>query len=324
MPESVSSIAEKADLSPGALVYVGEPREEAARIKVINYDKQSCAERVVEPADLELIREFPGTKWIRVTGIHDVEMVKRVGEILGLHALVLEDVVNSEHRPKIEDFDDYLFIVLKKLHFDRENPAIDEQHISILLREGFVVSFLEGDQDLFSPVRQRILGGKRRIRRMGADYLAYALVDVVVDSYFKVIEDFGDLLEAAEQRIFEEPEKETLQLLYKLKRADLHFRKAVLPLREATGYLIREDSDLLAESTAPFLRDVQDHLSHIMEAARTHARRNLGQSSGIVPKQPKSQTQRGDEIPYVSGDYLHTDDVHRRSLRHELQEHART
>ncbi|MFC1834063.1 magnesium/cobalt transporter CorA [Thermodesulfobacteriota bacterium] len=270
MPDSVSTIAEKAALSPGSLVYVGEPREEAPRIEVISYDRESCSERVTQPAELENVRDLPGTKWIRVTGVHDVKTVRRVGEVFGLHALVVEDVVNTEQRPKIEDFDEYLFVALKKLHFNTERMSIGEQHVSILLFEGLVVSFLEGDYDFFAPVRQRIFAGKRRIRRLGADYLAYTLVDVVVDSYFRVIEDFGDLLDDAEQRVFENPERETLHLLYKLRRADLHFRRMVLPLREAIGFLIREDSDLLTESTAPFLRDVQDHLSHTMDAARTH------------------------------------------------------
>ncbi len=292
MPDSVSSIAEKAALSPGSLVYVGEPREETARIEVISYDKESWSERTVEPAELENVRELPGTKWIRVTGVHDVETVRRVGKIFGLHALVLEDVVNTEQRPKIEDFDEYLFLALKNLHFNRESLSIEEQHVSILLCEGFVVSFLEGIDDLFAPVRQRIVGGKRRIRRLGADYLAYALVDVVVDSYFLVIEGFGDLLDSAEQKVFEHPEKETLLLLYKLKRADMHFRKAVLPLREATGALIREDSDLLTESTAPFLRDVQDHLTHTMEAARTHEET----LNSLVDLYLNSQTDRLNEV----------------------------
>jgi magnesium transporter len=268
--ESVGSMAEKAALSPGTLVYVGEAREEAAHITVIIYDRDTCAEQTVEPEELEALKELPGTKWISVAGIHDVETVKRVGQIFGLHALVLEDVVNTEQRPKVEDFSTYLFIVLKNLGFNRETLSIEEHHISILLGDGFVLSFLEGADDPFAPARQRILAGKRRIRRMGADYLAYALVDVVVDSYFRVIEDFEDLLEAAEEKIFTEPNEEILHLLHKLKRASLQFRKAVSPLREATGYLIREDSDLLAESTAPFLRDVQDHLTHTMEAARAH------------------------------------------------------
>ncbi len=268
--DSVGSMAEKAALSPGTLVHVGEAREEAARITVITYDRESCAEQTVEPEELEALKHLPGTKWISVVGVHDVETVKQVGQIFGLHALVLEDVVNTEQRPKVEDFGAYLFIVLKNLSFNRETLSIGEHHISILLGDGFVVSFLEGNDDPFAPARQRILAGKRRIRRMGADYLAYALVDVVVDSYFRVIEDFEDLLEGAEEKIFTEPNEETLHLLHKLKRASLHFRKAVLPLREATGYLIREDSELLTESTAPFLRDVQDHLTHTMEAARAH------------------------------------------------------
>jgi magnesium transporter len=270
MPESVSSIARKAALSPGALVHVGESREEAARIEVITYDTETCTEQVMELEELEALKEIPGTKWIKVVGVHDVETVKRVGKIFNLHALLLEDVVNTEHRPKVEDFQEYIFIVLKQVSLHRESLSIEEQQISILLGEGFVVSFLEGNDDFFTPVRQRIISGKGRIRRMGSDYLAYALVDLVVDNYFKVIEDFGDLLETAEEKVFTNPDQETLQLLYKLKRADLHFRKMILPLKEATGYLIRGDSDLLSESTAPFLRDVQDHLAQTMEGTRAN------------------------------------------------------
>lgn len=270
MPENVSSIAEKAALSPGSLVYVGEPREEVARIEVITFDTQTCMEQVVESVDLKTMIEQSGIKWIRVNGIHDVDAIKRVGDIFEIHALVLEDIVNTKQRPKVEDFDEYLFIVMKRLSLNKDTLSIEEQHIGIILYKDIVISFVDGMKDPFSSVRQRILSGKRRIRRMGADYLAYALIDVVVDGYFRVIEDFSEMLDTAETEIFEEPEKETLKLLYNLKRADLHLRKSVLPLREATGYLIKEDSDLLSESTIPFIRDVQDHLSHIMEAARIH------------------------------------------------------
>ena len=292
MSKGVSSIAEKVSLSPGSLVYVGEPRAETTFVEVINYNEQSCTDRVVEPTELDSIRALPGTKWVRVSGVHEVKTVKGVGNTFGLHSLVLEDVVNTKHGPKVEDYDDYIFIVLKKLDFEREPVSIEEQQISLLLVEGSVISFVEGTDDPLAAVRQRILAGRRRMRRMGADYLAYALVDVVVDGYFRFIEDFGDLLDVAEEKVFEEPNKETLQLLYKLKRADLDFRKAVLPLREAIGHLIREDSELLAESTAPFLRDVQDHLTHVIEAAKTHQET----LDGLLDLYLNSQSNRLNEV----------------------------
>jgi magnesium transporter len=267
MPERVSSIAEKAGLSPGVLMHVGESRMEKARIEVLKYDKETCLRQEAVVEDLDKLRLEPGTSWIEVQGVHDVEVIKQIGKALGLHPLLLEDVVNTKHRPKVEDYGEFLFVVLKILHFNREEMTVEQEHVSLVLGNGLVVSFLEADRDPFDPVKRRIMAGRRRIRRLGADYLAYALIDVVVDSYFHLIEELGDLLEAAEEEVLAKPQKETLLSLHRLKQTELTLRAAILPLREVIGNLTREDSDLLSESLAPFLRDVHDHATHVIEAA---------------------------------------------------------
>ncbi|MEJ2717270.1 MAG: magnesium/cobalt transporter CorA [Deltaproteobacteria bacterium] len=270
MPESVSSIAEKAGLSPGVLMHVGEARLENARIEVLSYDQEKCRQLEAGVEDLDRLRQEPGTTWIEVQGVHDLEVIQQLGKALGLHPLLLEDVVNTEHRPKVEDYGEFLFVVLKILHFNREEMSIEPEHVSLVLGDGLVVSFLEADRHPFDPVKKRIMAGRRRIRRLGADYLAYALVDVVVDTYFRLIEELGGLLESAEDRVLAEPQKETLLMLHRLKQVELTLRAAILPLREVIGNLTREDSDLLSEAIGPFLRDVHDHAAHVIEASEAH------------------------------------------------------
>jgi magnesium transporter len=195
--------------------------------------------------------------------------LEKLGAAFELHPLVLEDILNTEHRPKCEDCDDYFFIVLKMLSLDDGTEEIRAEQVSIILGPAYVLSFQEREGDVFDGVRQRIHNGKGRLRALGPDYLAYALIDSVVDSYFAILEKIGDRIEALEEELIVDPDPTTLQKIHRFKRQMILLRKSVWPLREIVGELQREESPLIRASTGIFLRDVYDHTIHVVDTVET-------------------------------------------------------
>ncbi len=267
MLSRVKSLAGKAALPPGSLVHVGEERQEPVRINVLEYDAQGV--RTLSQPDQGQMRELQEQSqvtWFQVEGVHQVEVIARLGEIFGLHPLVQEDIVNTLQRPKLEEFDHYLFIVLKDLDFPAQAGEIVSQQISIVLGKGWVLSFTEGGRNPFSGVTERIEAGRGRIRRLGADYLAYALLDAVVDHYFGVLEGLVERTQAVEDELDDNPDQEVLQTVHRLKRQGQRLRRAVWPLREVAGGMERGESALVDDATRPFLRDVYDHTIQVIDA----------------------------------------------------------
>jgi magnesium transporter len=260
-----------AGASPGTVVYVGEDRSDAITITRTQYDGASLEERVL--ADLnELAPATDGTSgviWYNVDGVHDAQLLEKMGDLFGLHSLVVEDIVNTAQRPKMEDFGNYIFLTLKMIVYDRGRREIDAEHVSLILGRGFVLTFLEDSGDVFEPVRVRMRSGRGRLRKEGADYLAYALVDAIVDHYFEVLEALGDDIEAVEEEVVEVPTQETLRTIHVLKRELIYLRRAVWPLREAVNSLLRDDSELVTDATRVFLRDLYDHAVHVLDSVET-------------------------------------------------------
>jgi len=207
--------------------------------------------------------------WINVDGIHQVEILERLGEYFGLHPLVVEDILNTDQRPKVEDFGDYIFIVLKMFYYDDSADEIVTEQISLTLGPTLVISFQEREGDVFNPIRERIRSEKGRIRKMGADYLAYVLVDSIVDSYFIILEKLGEKIEDLEEELVTDPRPETLQTIHNLKREMIFLRKSVWPLREVVSGLERGESPLIQESTGIYLRDVYDHTIQVIDTVET-------------------------------------------------------
>ena len=262
--------ARKAGMPPGALVYTGDERAENATIDIIDYDDGSIRE--FESATIEdslPFRESPSVTWMNVTGIHDVSTIAVLGERFGLHPLVMEDIVSTGQRPKFEDFGDYVFVVLKTLHKAEDVAEIRTEQISLILGPNFVISFQEIDEDPFGHVRERIRSGKGRIRTMGPDYLAYALIDAIVDHYFVVLETLGDEIEALSEETVNDPVPETLHTIQTLKRELSHLRRSVWPLREAVSSFQRAESELISDKTEIFLRDAYDHTIQVMETVES-------------------------------------------------------
>jgi magnesium transporter len=204
-----------------------------------------------------------------VDGVHQTDVLARLGEHFGLHPLTLEDIVSTSQRPKIETFPDYVFIVCRMLRIDPATSRIESEQISLILGRNFVMSFQERAGDVFDPVRERIRLGKGRIRKLGPDYLAYALLDAVVDNYFLVVEKYGEQVEELEGQLLGEPSSDLLRAIHQIKREMILVRRAVWPLREVIGVVLRDESDLIQPGTRLFLRDVHDHTIQVAEVVET-------------------------------------------------------
>jgi magnesium transporter len=262
--------SKKAGLPPGTLVHVGEKRTEAVRLTMIAYDEARFQEDEVKAIEACFpLKDKPGVTWINVDGIHQVDILERLGDYLSVHPLVLEDILNTDQRPKMEDFDSYVFVVLKVFGYDDQGDKMEVEQVSLILGPNFVISFQEKPGDIFDPIRKRIRDSKGRVRRMGADYLAYALLDAVVDNYFVVLEQVGEKIEFLEEELVTNPMPETLQIIHNLKRDLIFLRKSVWPLREAVGGLGRGETPLIGDSITIYLRDVYDHTIQVIDTIET-------------------------------------------------------
>ncbi len=266
----VPKISKKTGLPPGTPVFVGEKKVEKVRITVIDYDGETFEERVVDSIeDCFQYKERPSVTWINIDGLHEISITEKIGKCFGLHPLILEDITNTQQRTKMDVLDEYIFIVMKMHSYHGEAEGIRSEQISIVLGENFLLTFQERYGDVFDSVRNRLRNGKGRIRKCGADYLAYALVDSIVDNYFKVLESVGEVIESMEEELVSNPTPETLQKIHFLKREMIFLRKSVWPLREIIGNLEREESDLIDESTNIYLRDLYDHTIQVIDTVET-------------------------------------------------------
>jgi magnesium transporter len=263
-------LQKKLALSPGTVEYAGEQKMEKAAISIIDYNEKMLDE--VEAAAAEdcfPYRDSSQVSWIDVCGLHETDILEKLGDRFALHPLVLEDIVNTNQRPKIEDYEDYLFIVLKMLYFDEDTSMISAEQISIILGRNFVFTFQEKQGDVFDPVRERIRKAKGRIRKMGPDYLAYALIDAIVDNYFVILEKFGEQVEELEEPLLENPAPFQLEQIHVIKREMIFLRKSIYPLREVAASLERGDTKLIKKGTTIFLRDVYDHTVQVIDAVES-------------------------------------------------------
>jgi magnesium transporter len=267
MAKMIKKRSKKAGLPPGTLVHIGEKRAGEPIIALIDYDEANFQEREVKAVEECFpFRDKPTITWINVEGVHRVEVVEKLGHCFGLHPLVLEDILNTDQRPKMEIYGDYVYIVLKMLYGGDVNHPIEAEQVSLILGSNFVISFQEGKEgDVFNPVRERIRSGKGLIRTMGSDYLAYSLIDMIVDSYFLILERLGEKIELLEEALVAHPTATTLQEIRKFKTEMIFVRRVVWPLRELVSGLRRKESPLIKETTEIYLRDVYDHTVQVMD-----------------------------------------------------------
>ena len=247
-----------------------EKKAEKLKISIIDYDEAHFQEKEVKKVEECFpFKNKPTVTWINIDSIQDVPIIEQIGKHFDMHPLIIEDITNTTQRPKYEDFGSYIFVVLKMLYYDPMNDGQEAEQISLIIGSNFVISFQEKEGDIFDPVRDRIRNAKGRIRNMGADYLAYALIDAIVDNYFIILEKIGERIENMEEELVLNPTPEILQSIHELKREMILLRKSVWPLREVISGLQRGESPLIEKSTGIFLRDVYDHTIQVIDTVET-------------------------------------------------------
>jgi magnesium transporter len=276
---------------------LGEQRAESVKITVIDYSESD-----VEEKELQSIGETSQyqqsenrVSWINIDGLHDVELFEKIGKQFGIHSLTLEDCLNTRQRPKMDEHGDYLFVVMKMLYVKSDADQIEKEQVSLILGANYIISFQEREGDVFSIIRERIRNGKGRIRKAKSDYLAYAIIDAVVDNYFVVLDGFNEKIDALDLKVIDEPSPEVLQEIYFLKREIVTIRKSVVPLRDVLSRLAKGDPELIDPSTEVYLGDVFDHLLQVIESI--DANREI--LSGLIDLYLSSVSNRTNEIMKV-------------------------
>jgi len=258
--------SKKAGLPPGTLVHVGEKHVEQVRIALMDYDEKNVNEKTnVTVEECLPFKSLPTVTWINVSGIHDIRVIEGFGKAFNIHPLVQENIVHAGQRPKMEDMEDYLYIVLKLITPGKNEEVFEMEQVSLIIGANYVISFQEKEGDVFHSIRERIKSGKGRIRKSGSDYLAYTLVDSVVDNYFVVLEGMGEKIEDLQEEVLGNPDPSNLNVIQNTKRQMILLRKSVWPLREAISGLRRSESPLIGDAVGPYLGDIYDHTIQVIE-----------------------------------------------------------
>ncbi len=265
MTDNPDRISRKAGLTPGTPLYIGVERRSEVTIDVMEFDADALREYRCSVAEIAVPPEGKSA-WVNIEGVHNLEIVDRVGKIFGIHLLLLEDIVNTQKRPKFETFDGSLSIMLKMLYLSATSGKVVSEQVSLVIGPNYVLSFQEVPGDVFEPIRDRLRKAQPRHRFLGTDYLAHALVDAIVDNYFAVLERIAERVEMLERRLVRNPRPESLQSIYDIKRMLIDLRRSVWPLREALAAFERSDSELIHAHTRPYLRDLYEHVIQVMDS----------------------------------------------------------
>ena len=288
-------LTKKIGAPPGSLIYTGERREDF-EISIIDYDGTDYKEfKSDKIEDCFPFKDSQTVTWINIIGLHKTDVVESIGMHYGIHPLILEDILNVHQRPKIEYFDDYIFVVVKMLFYNENSLCIESEQVSIILGRNYVITFQERIGDVFDIVRERIRNNKGIIKKNKADYLLYSLIDVIVDNYFIILEKIGDKVEDLEDGIILSPSPETAKLIHRLKRDLIEVRKSVWPLREILTALSKGESSLIHKKTIAYFRDVYDHTIQVIDTVETF--RDM--ASGLLDIYLSSISNRMNEVMKV-------------------------
>jgi magnesium transporter len=265
-----SRSSKKAGLPPGCLIPNYPDKTEAVNITVVRYTEEGSSETKAD--SIKQVFPFkPGEiTWVSIDGIHKVDIIAEIGRQLDLHPLFLEDIATIGQNPKVEDFGRYMFIILKSLTFDQAKGESAVEQISIVFGENYVITFQEHPGKIFDAIRERMRAGSARLLKMGADFLAYSLIDVIVDQYFVVQEQFGESIEATEDSLLDRPGPDVLQSIHRLKRETLFMRRSVRLAREMVNFLYMSESPLIKPATRVYLRDVYEHVVQVIDTGENY------------------------------------------------------
>ncbi|MFC1733261.1 magnesium/cobalt transporter CorA [candidate division KSB1 bacterium] len=271
MVHYIKGASKKRGLPPGSVVYTGSKTDEKIKIDMIDYTSKKLTEKSIKGFEMLFpYTKSPSITWINITGVHDAKLIEVMGKHFGLHPLIMEDIVSTGQRPKIEDHDNILFIVLKMLNYHPNTLKLDIEQVSLVVGKNFVISFQETEGDVFDGIRKRIREHKGRIRHQGADYLAYCIIDAIVDSYFTILESAGEEIEHMESVVLHDPSSSILNKIHILKRDMVTLRKSVWPLREVINFMQKGGSSLIKKSTYLYLSDVYDHTVQVIDTIESY------------------------------------------------------
>ncbi len=257
-------------LPPGSLIHIGDQKVNKVKITIFDYNLSEFIEKTADTIEESFAYKDRDTiTWINIDGISDISIIEKINQYFGVHPLVLEDILNTSQRPKMEDFVDYLFFVLKMIYIDDKTKQITSEQVSLILGSNYVISFQEKEGDVFDPVRDRIRNNKGRVRKLGSDYLAYSLIDLIVDSYFSILEKQGDEIELIEEEVIKARDNKIMQKLHRVKRDLISLRKNIWPLREMVNSFIKSESKLIAKTNHIYFADVYDHTIQAIDTIET-------------------------------------------------------
>ena len=255
---------------PGTIGYVGKRREDAVTLHLIDYDERNFAEKDIGSVAESLpFKGSPTVTWLNASGVHDTGIIEDIGKCFGIHPLVLEDIANTTQRPKMEEYEDYIYVVLKMAYVDEASREIVLEQISLIMGKGYVISFQERKGDVLEPLRNRIRNNKGRVRRSGCDYLVYTIIDAIIDHYFAILELIGEQIEGLEDRLIAVQDQSILNSIYRLKQELVFLRKSIWPTREVVSGLQRAEHSLIDQSVSIYFRDVYDHTIQVVETVET-------------------------------------------------------
>jgi magnesium transporter len=256
--------------APGTIRYFGKKQEAQVELYLMDYNESEMVEKKI--GSLKELVDYegkPSITWVNITGVHNEGIIKELGEYVGVHPLVMEDMVNTTQSPKVEEFDDYLFVILKMASYDEEQQEVVMEQLSMILGVDYVILLQENKAEILDGLRERIRQSRGKFRKLGSDYLLYAIIDAIVDHYFNVLERLGEDIEKMEEDLVSSPDKNLLLNIYRLKKELAFLRKSIWPMREVAGNLYRMEHKLVQDGTKVFLRDVYDHTIQVVETVET-------------------------------------------------------
>jgi magnesium transporter len=259
-------VSSKLGMSPGTLLHIGEQKTDPPLICIINYDSDTHVAKQYTNSDKPSpIRYKEGITWINIDGLHQIDLIEHIGNEFGISRLTLEDILNTNQRPKLDAHENYVYLVVKMLHYPEDSPDLEVEQVSFLLGKDFVISFQESPGDTFNSVRHRLQQSSNSIRTRKADYLLYALLDTIVDNYFVIIEHLSDKTENLEERLLHQVSDDLLNEIYQLRKEISNIRRSIYPLREVIAALDRNDSHIMSSDTKWYIRDVYDHTIQVID-----------------------------------------------------------
>lgn len=267
----ISSRPKQIGLPPGTLVYTGDKEKEPVKIKLIEFKQDEFIEKEIQKVeDVFSCKDNDGISWINIDGIHNLQIMEKIQNHFNIHPLAMEDILHISQRPKMEEYEDYVFIVLRMLFYDETQRVLKSEQVSLILGKNYLITFLEDEGDVFDPVRERIRKAGTKIRGNGSDFLAYSIIDAIVDSYFHILEQVGEEVEELEDRLILQPEREDLQIVHRMRRNMILLRKSVWPLREVITAMQRNEHVVIQKQTQIYLRDLYDHIIQIIDTIESY------------------------------------------------------